>query len=226
MRFNHLKIQPLLMHEYLKLASLALATMVFSTAVKAQNDDFQDTRRKNESFARLQPKEVRADVATFALAGISESVGALPLEKIPYQTFGNDSMTFAGDKIIAKVKIAKFDPAKHKLTYDEKYLTRIDKKAYYGNYGNMPKTYISNVSVIISGDTVLIPPAAYSDLFNLNLTYSDQGVKRTTNAIYKSQDGSRVYLYLFCKDNTGSYEVTWIFQDRKYVRRVLDYGFM
>lgn len=214
------------MTRYLKSAPIILAAILFSLVVKAQNDDFQDTRRKNESFARLQPKEVRVEVATFALGGISESVGALPLQKIPYQSFGTDSMTFAGDKITAKVKIGKFDPSKHKLTYDEKYLTRIDRKAYYGNYGNMPKTYISSVSLIISGDTVVIPPAAYSDLFNLNLTYSDQGVKRTTNAIYRSNDGSRVYLYLFCKDNTGSYEVTFIFQDRKYVRRVLDYGFM
>jgi hypothetical protein len=214
------------MYRYLKSAPIVLAATLFSMVTKAQNDDFQDTRRKNESFARLQPKEFRSDVATFALAGISESVGAIPLEKISYESFGTDSMTFAGDKIKAKVKISRFDPAKHKLTYDEKYLTRIDKKAYYGNYGNMPKTYISDVSVIISGDTVKIPPAAYSDLFNLNLTYSDQGVKRTTNAIYKSQDGDRIYLYLFCKDNTGSYEVTWIFQNRKYVRRVLDYGFM
>jgi hypothetical protein len=80
--------------------------------------------------------------------------------------------------------------------------------------------------MIINNDTVFIPPAAYSDLYNLNLTYLDKGVERTTDAVYKSKDGNTIYLYLFSKDKTGSYEVTWIFQNRKYLRRVLDYGFM
>ncbi len=75
-------------------------------------------------------------------------------------------------------------------------------------------------------DTVVIPPAAYADLYNLNFEYSDKGTTRTTNAIYRSANPHRIYLYLFCKDNTGSYEVTWIIYDKKYVRRVLDYGFM
>lgn len=199
---------------------------MISVYCKAQDLDFQDTRKKTESFLKLQPKEVRADVATFALAGISESVGALPLPKIPYQSFGRDSMTFVGEGIKAIIRTAPFDPAKHKFIYDEKYLVKIDKKTYYGDYGNMPKTYISEVTVIIGNDTVKIPSMAYDDLFNLRFAYKDKGVERTTNAIYKSKDGHRIYVYLFSKDNTGSYEVTWIIQDKNYMRRVLDYGFM
>jgi hypothetical protein len=207
---------------------LVVATML-SLYCQAQDLDYQDTRRKTESFARLQPKELRADVATFALAGISESVNAMPLHKIPYQSFGSDSMTFQGDGIKAIIKTSPFIPAKHKLTYDEKYLVRIDKRGYYGDYGKMPKTYVSSVIIIIRGDTVQIPPTAYNDLYNLNLTYNDKGVQRTTNAIYLSKDEQHTYLYVFSKDNSGSYEVTWIVEgikDRKYLRRVLDYGFM
>ena len=76
---------------------LFLIAMLFSFWARAQNDDYQDTRKKTESFARLQPKNVRAEVATFALAGIGESVGALPLEKISYKSFSSDSMIFEGD---------------------------------------------------------------------------------------------------------------------------------
>jgi hypothetical protein len=207
--------------------ALACSSLFFSFLCVAQNNyDYQDTRRKNESFAKLQPRDVRADVATFALSGISESVGATALPKISYKTFGDDFMNFEGDGIKASVTISPFDKTKHKLDYDEKYLIRIDRKPYYGNYGSLPLTYISNVVVIVNGDTIAIPKVAYSDLYNLNLTYNDKGVKRTTNAVYKSKDGSHIYLYLFSKDNTGSYEVTWIFQDKKYIRRVLDYGFM
>ena len=188
--------------------------------------DYQDTRRKNESFAKLPKTQIRADLSTFTLSGIGEAVGKDELKKISFTTFGADFMNFEGDNIKASIKLLPFDKTKHKLDYDEKYLIRIDRKTYYGDYGKIPKTYIGNISIIEDNDTVAIPPAAYTDLYNLNLTYTDKGTLRSRNGIYKSKDGHRIYLYLFCKDATGSYEVTWIVQDKKYLRRVLDYGFM
>ena len=188
--------------------------------------DFQDTRRKNESFVKLPKTEIRADLATFTLSGLDEAVGKDELQKISFTTFGSDFMNFAGDNVKATIKLLPFDKSKHKLDYDEKYLIRIDRKPYYGNYGNLPATYIGSITMIIDNDSIAIPPAAYSDLYNLNLTYTDNGTLRSRDGIYKSKDGHRIYIYLFCKDATGSYEVTWIIQDKKYLRRVLDYGFM
>ena len=188
--------------------------------------DYTDSRRTKESFKRLQPKSLRAEVATFALSGISESVGTTPLAKAPYSDFGNNYMNFEGDGIKAAVKIAPFSEEGHRMDYEEKHLIRIDRKPYYGNYGSVPKTYISELSLIVDGDTLTVPPIAYFDLYNLHLTYSDKGSLKTTNAIYRSKDGKRIYFYLFSRDNSGSYEVTWIFDDKQYVKRVLDYGFM
>jgi hypothetical protein len=188
--------------------------------------DFQDTRKKNESFAKFPKNEIRADLATFTLSGIDEAVGKDELQKIPFTTFGDAFMNFEGGDIKASIKLSPFDKSKHKLDYDEKYLIRIDRKTYYGDYGNMPRTYISNITLLIGNDTVSIPPAAYADIYNLNLTYTDKGTLRSRNGIYKSKDGSRIYLYVFCKNNSGSYEVTWIIQNKIYLRRVLDYGFM
>lgn len=203
-----------------------VVTVSYVTCCYAQNDDMPDSRKKTESFERFRVRDIRADLATFTLAGISESVGAIPLEKTSYTSLANDSILFKSEGIKAKVKIAAFDPAKHKLSFDDKYLVRIDRKPYYGGYSHTPKTKISDVTVIINNDTMLVPPAAYSDLFNLHFTYSDQGVERTRDAVYKSKDGHKIYLYIFSKDDAGSYEVTWIFQDKKYLRRVLDYGLM
>ena len=208
--------------------SSVLLIMLCTTgkAYAQKNYDYQDTRKKNEGFARLQPHDLRSDVATFSLSGISESVGALPLEKINYTNFGNDFMDFAGDGIKVSVRTAPFDASKHKLQYDEKYLIKIDKRTYYGNYGKMPLTTIAAITLTINGDTVSIPEFSYNDLHNINFDYTNKGVKRTTNGVYKSKDGHRIYIYLFSKDNTGSYEVTWIIQDKIYMRRILDYGFM
>lgn len=210
----------------LKVFLFFAVTIFYVTCCYAQNDDMPDSRRKTESFERFRVRDIRADLATFTLAGISESVGAIPLNKISYTGLANDSILFEGEGIKAKVKIAAFDPAKHKLSFDEKYLVRIDRKPYYGDYGNTPKNGISEVSLIIDNDTVFIPPIAYSDLFNVHFTYSDQGVERTRDAVYKSRDGHKIYVYIFSKDDKGSYEVTWIIQDNKYLRRVLDYGLM
>jgi hypothetical protein len=202
-------------------------SILMSFCCSAQdNYDYQDTRRKNESFAKLPKTEIRADLATFTLSGIDEAVGKNELKKIPFTKFGDDFMNFEGGGVTAEIMLLPFNSAKHKLDYDEKYLIRIDRKTYYGNFGKVPKTYINKIILTEGNDSIIIPPAAYFDIYNVNLTYTDKGTVRSRNGIYRSKDGHRIYLYIFCKDATGSYEVTWIIQDKKYLRRVLDYGIM
>src|SRR5688572_18722917 len=211
----------------MKYCFLVILTMYWSFSPAQKNTELIDTRSKKESFAKVPQKEIRADLATFTMGGVDESVGKEPLKKISFTSFSADSMNFEGDGIKATVVTAPFDAARHKLIYDEKYLVKIDRKTYYGNYGRLPGKYISRVTLMIGRDTIPIPSPAYSDLFNLNLTYLDKtGTQRSANGIYRSKDGRRIYLYLFSKDNTGSYEVTWVIQDKKYLRRIVDFGFM
>ncbi len=197
------------------------------TAYSQKTVEITDTRNQRESFAKVVQKDIRADVATFAMGGVDESVGKEPLQKITFTALSPDSITFEDEGIKATIYISGFDPTKHKLDYDEKTLTRIDRKTYYGAYGAIPESGIKKIEMIVDGDTVIIPPIAYADVYNPKLYYTDKGgVERSANAVYKSKDGHRVYLYLFTKDATGSYEVTWVIQDKKYLRRILNYGFM
>lgn len=200
---------------------------ISSNAQAPVDDDMPDTRNKRESFARLPKDDVRADIATFAMGGIDESIGKAPLKKILITNTAANTMTFEGESIKVFVTTIPFDEKKHKLDYDEKYLIKIDKRTYYGGYPKLPKTQVTNISLVMGKDTIAIPPAAYTDLFNLNLTYKDKtGKERSTNGIYLSKMDNRVYIYLFSKDESGSYEVTFVIHARKYVRRVLDYDFM
>lgn len=204
-----------------------ICSFLLTEAHGQKNIEITDTRNQRESFAKVAQKDIRADVATFAMGGVDESVGKEPLQKISFTSLSPDSITFSGDGIKATIYIAAFDPTKHKLDYDEKTLTKIDRKTYYGNYGNIPESYISKIEVLVNGDTILIPAAAYSDVYNPKLYYTDKSeIERSANAVYKSKDGHKIYLYLFTKDATGSYEVTWVIQDKKYLRRILNYGFM
>jgi hypothetical protein len=190
-----------------------------------KNYEYTDTRKKNESFSRL-PADLKAELSTFTFSGIDVGIKKEPLPKVPYSSLGPDFMTFEADDIKATITTGAFDYKKHKIDYDEGYPIKIDRRTYYGGFGTMPKKQINDITIIMGKDTVVIPPAAYNDLYNLNFAYADKGTQRTTNGIYRSANPHRLYLYLFCKDNTGSYEVTWIIYDKKFVRRVLDYGFM
>lgn len=207
---------------------LIVAGMLCSMAAMAQlNEDITDTRNKREGYAKLPKAGIRQELAGFTMSGIEESVGKLPLDKMPYTAQGPNFMRFENETVKAAVTTEAFDASKYKLEYDEKYLVKINKKTYYGGYPNVPKTKVSSVSFIIGKDTIAIPPAAYGDLYNLNLTYRDKGGKeRSLNSVYFSKDKRTIYLYLYSKDTTyanASYEVTFVIQDKKYLRRVLDY---
>ena len=201
----------------------------FSFAARAQDDDMPDYRSKKDSYAKMAEKDIKSDLATFTMAGIDESVGKTPLVRIPATNYGNNFMSFEGNNVKVEIKSAPFFPTQHKLDYaDEakKYLVKIDKKAYYGNYGSAPKTQIAAINIIIDKDTVAVPSTAYFDLYNPNFTYSEGGNQKSFNGVYLSPDKRTFYIYMLNRDNNGSYEVTWVIRDKKYLRRVVDYGFL
>ena len=205
------------------IVSVLLAFLTLETA--AQELEFRDYRTKKESFTKIPEKDVRAGVASFAVGGIDESIGKLPLNKIGVSKYENNFMSFDGSNIKVTITTGRFDPAQHKITKDGDHIVKIDNKPFYGNYGEMPNNHIQSLVILIDKDTVAIPPTAYADLCNVNFTYRDKsGTERSNNGVYLSKDNRKVYVYLLNKDATGGYEATWVIQDKKFLRRVLDYG--
>jgi len=189
-------------------------------------EDFADYRNNKESFARVSDKTLKADLGVFTVGGIEESIGKLPLRKLSPFAYSENHMNFKGEEIEVSVTIGPFEQKGRKIQLDEENVVKIAGKPYYGNYGNMPETEIKSVLVLAGKDTIQIPPAAYADLYNLNFTYKDKsGTERTANGVYFSKDQKRMYIYLLSRDNTGSYEVTWVIENKQYLRRVVDYGF-
>lgn len=194
-------------------------------ATLAQELEFRDYRNKKESFTKIPEKDVRADIASFAIGGIDESIGKLPLSKVGVSKYDNNFMSFESEKVKVVITTGRFEPSKHKLTRDQDHVVKIDNKPFYGNYGEMPNNHIQSVTVLIDKDTIAIPPTAYADLCNVNFTYRDKGgTERSNNGVYLSKDNRKVYVYLLNKDGQGGYEATWVIQDKKFLRRVLDYG--
>ena len=192
-------------------------------------DEYPDYRSKKDNFSKMREKDIRNDLSVFTMAGIEESMGKLPLKNIPVKDYGRNFMTYEGNNIRVTIKTGTFDASKHKLAfYEEKHLLKIDGKPYYGSYGKVPKTTIEAITVIVNNkDTVSIPPAAYIDLYNPSFTYKDAtGTERSLNNVFLSPDNHKIYVYMLNREASGTYEITWVIQDNKYVRRVLDFGLL
>jgi hypothetical protein len=196
------------------------------SAVFAQ-DDLPDYRSKKDVFLRIQDKAIRSDLAAFTMAGIDESMGKLPLQSIPVTAYTDKSISFGGNGIAVTVTAGVFLPTAHKLNYYGNYLVRIDNKPYVGYYGRVPAENIVSVLVILDGDTVSIPKEAYADIYDPPFTYVDAGGQtRSHDNVYLSADHTKIYIYLLNTAVPGGYEVTWVIADKKYARRVVDYGFL
>lgn len=192
-------------------------------------DEFPDYRSKKDNFTKMREKDIRNDLSIFTMAGIEESMGKLPLKNIPMTDYGRNFMTYEGDNIKVTIKTGIFNPSKHKLAFfEEKHLSKIDNKPYYGSYDKVPKTTIEAVTVIVNNkDTVSIPASAFNDLYNPSFTYKDEsGTERSLNNVFLSPDKHKIYIYMLNREASGTYEVTWVIQDNKYLRRVLDFGLL
>lgn len=205
---------------------LILLLLSTTNLIRAQDLDFPDYRNKRDNFVKISDKDLRADQASFALAGVDESIGKAQLMTVPIKDYGNNFMTFENENIQVTIRTGVFLPTKHKLMFSEKHLVKIDGKPYYGgNYGEQPHTTIDAVTVIVGKDTVPIPATAFFDLYDPKFSFNQSGSTRTRNAVYLSNDKHTFYIYMLNVDNGGS-EFTWVIRDKQYLRRVVDWGFL
>lgn len=202
-----------------------LLLIQYSCSCFAQ-EDIPTFHNKFETFAKVREPEIRADLASFTLGGLVESVGKQPLPYIPVANYKDDSIQFAQDNIQIKITSGKFDASKHKIQYyDEKYVVRIDNKPFYGVDGQMPKKTIESIVAVIGADTVRIPKTAFFDLYEPRFCSPDQGKISCNTRVFSSTDKRRIYIYMLNSSGKGGYEVTWVIQDKKYLRRVVDFEF-
>ena len=206
--------------------SFVFSLLLLSVFNAIAQDDAPDLRSKKDNFKKVMEKDVRSDAASFTMSGIDESITKSQLPSIPVNAYSRNDIRFEGNGIQVIITAGNFEPAKHKLTYSDKYLIKIDNKGYYGRYTEVPRHSIASVTVVIDKDTVAIPPAAYSDLYNPAFTYTDGSQLKTFAGVYQSTDKRKVYVYMLNRDELGSYEVTWVIQDKKYLRRIVDFGFL
>lgn len=193
----------------------------------AQDNDVPDYRSKRDNFLKMQEKDIRADVSQFTFGGISESLIKHKLDAIPVVSINSDSVIFSNDTVTVQITTGNFDATKHKTTwFDNKYAVKLDNHPFWGTENTLPKHSIASVTAFIGNDTIVIPQSALADLYEPHLFYTDaKGSKKTYCAVYRSSDNRKYYIYMVNGDGGGRYEVTWVIQDKHYLRRVVDWGF-
>ena len=200
--------------------------MLCGLSTMAQDLDYPDFRSKKDNFSKVKDKDIRGDVASFALAAVDESIGKPPLPSVPVVDYGPNFMKYSNDKITVLIKTGIFLASKHKLMLSEGHLLRIDGKPYYGGiYGQPPHVTIESITVIVDKDTVAIPPTAYADLFDPKFSFNENGATRTRNGVFLSNDKHTFYIYMLNIDNKGV-EYTWVIRDKQFIQRVVDFGFL
>lgn len=212
-----------------RIMACCLALCMIGNIATAQDDlDYPDFRNKRDNFIKISEKDIRNDVASFAMAGLDESIGKAQLRTVPNTEVNATSMTFTDENVKVIIKTGVFFPTKHKLMYSEKHLVKIDGKPYYGGtYGEMPKTTIESIIVLVGKDTVSIPPTAFFDLYDPTFSYNQNGAARTRNGVYLANEKQlhTFYIYIMNPGGGGS-EYTWVIRDKQYLRRVVDFGFL
>lgn len=207
---------------------LVIILACLSVQAFSQTDDIPNYRSTRENFKKMTEKNIRADIAAYSLAGIDESLNKNPLPSIPVTNIGDGFVEFAQDSFYIKISTGSFEKEKHKLNYyNEKYLVKIDNKPFFGTNYTVPKQTIASIIFVSGKDTVKVPATALVDLFEPALSYYDRtsGAKKTHCSVFMSPDKQRFYIYMINGSGKGSYEVTWVIQNKSYLRRVVDWGF-
>ena len=124
----------------------------------------------------------------------------------------SDSSIFKKDSIRIVVKRKPFQPKRHKLTYEQHWLAKIDGKRFWGTDGPMPKKTISSVKIIKNENILLLPPAAFGDLYEPNLAKI---------SIYCGPENT-LYIRMDNSDGAGAYTRIWVFKCNKYMGRYID----
>jgi hypothetical protein len=197
-----------------------------STCLHAQKRP-PDYRNDKESFKKIKNKTIRKELAGFTLAGGEEKEEGITLNEIPLKQSGSTFAQFGNDSLSVSIQTGIFLPEKHKLSYFDSTLIKIDDKPFWGTAGEMPVKTIFAVQVSVGQQLIEVPFTALFDLYNPNLCWTDAKNKGTEcrTGVYVSTDSKRVYITMLNGDNAGRYEVTWIFENGKYLKRVIDYKF-
>lgn len=140
-------------------------------------------------------------------------------EKIPKLDEQPHFIHFGKDSVRVIIRSQPFVRAKNKIFYSQEnpgIVELINGKLPFGIDGALPGTVYLSFDIQIGNRNILLPPTAYDDLFEPNLSNTKINYDRKKDILY---------LHTLNSDGAGGYFVIWRFEQGQYKDRYVAYGF-
>jgi Bacterial SH3 domain len=137
------------------------------------------------------------------------------LPKLKKRKSIKDTIYIKNDSISLKMVIGDFKSAKHKLTKDNNFITKIDGKRPMGVDGGLPKTELQSIQLTMGDEVIDVPKSELNDLYQISFVSPD---------VYLGQNGD-IYFTMANGDGAGSYVAAFAFKNKKFVSRYVFYSF-
>lgn len=196
-----------------------------SLSAFAQDEVIPDLYGNKESLDKLKDKTLKAELATFTDAGSNIKSETARVTGIPLTKYSDTYCIFEEESAKFKIVTGNFNRSLHKYTAINGDTIKIDNKPFFGTDGELPTKQINSIFVIIGSDTVKIPKIAFTDLCQPSMSWKEDNETVGFLRVYSSVDKKRFYIHMQNSDGAGYYEVTFMIRNKKYVGRVIDYGF-
>jgi flavodoxin len=126
-----------------------------------------------------------------------------------------DTLYIKNDSINLSMTIGKFNETQHKFLKDENSIIKIDAKRPLGTDGELPKTEIKSINVMIREKLIRLPKKEINDLFEINLSSCKVYLDMNNNVFFTFDVGYR----------TGLCLVAYSFKNKRFVNRCVFYSF-
>lgn len=109
------------------------------------------------------------------------------------------------------IKSKKFDVKNNKITKDKQgIITKINQKEIWGSDGMLPQTEYESITILDGNQKINLPKSEYENLYNVSL--------ESTSAYYDAREKT-LYIQASNSDGAGSYEVVFVFENGKFIKK-------
>jgi hypothetical protein len=166
-----------------------------------------------------------SDLSSYHFQGYVHKSRLISIANMKYlrlrNTLNKKSLIVQGDSLTLNIGVRPFSAKNHKIHRSKagctnctsSYVDKIDGTKPWGVDGGLPTTEIYNIAFKVNNSEFVIPAKSYNDLYQPSLENAK---------IYVDKSGN-YYLYIpNNSDGAGGYDVVWVFNNGKLIRRYVD----
>lgn len=180
-----------------------------------------NTRLQDRSINDLPDATLRAELGQ--LGYYPESLGrdtVVPLIAVPLRSWSPTHVEFADAGVRVRIEAQTFtDVRSVKRTADGRAL---EGHPIIGWTPGDVHRRLSRVELVWDGQVVELPTAAFTDLFDPHLWVPGPDAPVLFTTVSRSTDGWRIYVLAQIGEGPEARMVTWVFEDGRYLCRVVD----